>query len=261
VKLGTTKLSTTQTSPDVNLDDPSAQVRDLFNSRAGSWSNHYKRGGKMNWRLDQFCTVVREAAPSPALVLDFGCGTGQLANHLCDHQYQVTACDMADRMIARAQENFGSSDVNWVGLSADWRRLPFASQTFDAVVASCVLEYVVDLNMVFGELARVLRDGGVFVFNVPNPESGRRKRERWVSRLTGPRWIRRMACIIPRMMRFLTYLELSKNRLSLRRWEAIGADHGFYRVPHVSNRTIKRALFLFVLQKRRVPEQAFGASA
>jgi ubiquinone/menaquinone biosynthesis C-methylase UbiE len=213
----------------------------------------------MNWRLDQFCTVVNEVASPPARVLDFGCGTGQLAKHLRDRNYHVTACDMADQMIAKARQNFGDSDIDWVSLPADWQRLPFASRTFDVVVASSVMEYVGDLDIAFSELSRVLRDGGVLIFNVPNPEHGRRKREQWLSRIMGPRLIRRTACAIPRILRFLTYLELSKNRLSLGEWEAMGSVHQFHRLPEVSHRTIKRALFLFVLRRRILephPERA-----
>ena len=67
------------------------------------------------------------------------------------------------------------------------------------MVASCVLEYVVDLDLVFSELSRVLRDGGVLIFNVSNPVNARRKREDWAKRVTERAWVRRAVCTIPRI--------------------------------------------------------------
>lgn len=232
-----------------NSSGLSEKVRNLFNDRAESWSDNYRTRGKLNWRLHQFCNVVVEAASPPARVLDFGCGTGQLAKHLEKRNYQVTACDIADRMIVKARQNFRDSGIVWIRLAANWQRLPLAARTFDAVVASSVLEYVAEPEKVFRELARVLRDGGVLIFNVPNPNHARRKREQWFNRTTTRPWIRQAVCAIPRMLRFLTYLELSRNRFPLWHWETVAGRHGFHWLPQFSDQTVNRALFLFAFKK------------
>lgn len=227
----------------------SEQVRDLFNARAGAWGRNYRPQGKLTWRLHQFCSALGEVASPPAEVLDFGCGTGHLAEHLRTRQYVLTACDMADQMIVTARRNFGDANIKWVGLPADWRRLPFPGQSFDAVVASCVLEYVGDLELVFVEMARVLRSGGVLLFNVPNPKNGRRKREYWANRIARPGWVRRAVCAVPRIQRYLNYIGLSKNRLALEEWEAEASRYGFQRLQHPRQQNVNHPLFLFVFRK------------
>ena len=53
-------------------------------------------------------------------------------------------------------------------LQPGWQTLPFASASFDAVVAASVLEYVGSPAAVLGECARVLRPGGVMLCTVPD---------------------------------------------------------------------------------------------
>jgi SAM-dependent methyltransferase len=45
--------------------------------------------------------------------------------------------------------------------------LPLARESFDAVIASDVLEHIADDRSAVAEVARVLRPGGVFLFTVP----------------------------------------------------------------------------------------------
>jgi 2-polyprenyl-6-hydroxyphenyl methylase/3-demethylubiquinone-9 3-methyltransferase len=46
--------------------------------------------------------------------------------------------------------------------------LPYGDAAFDAVVCVDVLEHVADLDKVLGQVARVLRPGGVFLFDTIN---------------------------------------------------------------------------------------------
>jgi SAM-dependent methyltransferase len=53
------------------------------------------------------------------------------------------------------------------GVAADLTRLPFADASFDRVIASEVLEHVVDDETAIAEVARVLRPGGLAALSVP----------------------------------------------------------------------------------------------
>jgi ubiquinone/menaquinone biosynthesis C-methylase UbiE len=246
--LKTSLRLTTGLSIRPRYDGLSEQVRDLFNDRAEAWGRNYKPQGKLTWRLHQFRSVLHRFASPPAEVLDFGCGTGDLARHLWERRYVLTGCDVADQMIKTARRVFGNTDISWKTLPVDWRELPFVDRSFDAVVASCVLEYVGDLELVFSELSRVLRDGGVLIFNVPNPKNGRRRREDWAKRITRRAWVRSAVCTIPRVQRYLTYLGLSQNRFPLGEWERGANRHGFRRM-YAGRRSTNRPLFLFAFQK------------
>jgi SAM-dependent methyltransferase len=52
-------------------------------------------------------------------------------------------------------------------VAGDVTALPFPDRRFDLVGAFDIVEHVADDAVVFRELSRVLRDGGIFVFSVP----------------------------------------------------------------------------------------------
>jgi ubiquinone/menaquinone biosynthesis C-methylase UbiE len=225
------------------------RVRNLFNERADACGRKYRARGRWTWRLGEFSDALDEFVPAPAKVLDFGCGTGHLAQHLHQQRYAVSACDLADEMIAKARREFGNTHIKWMCLPTHWRRLPLADGAFDAVVASSVLEYVEDVELVLSELARVLRPGGVLICNVPNAGNGRRKGESWAMRLMRRKWTRQTLCTIPRVRRYLRYLELSKNRFPLSEWESGARRQGFDRLHRTSFFPTSRPLFMFSWQK------------
>lgn len=226
----------------------SERVRVLFNSRAEAWSRKYGPEGKLVWRLAEFAEPLGQLVRPPASVLDFGCGTGDLAMHLWIHGYRVTGCDIAELMLTAARRNFGDAMVDWVTLNAGCKHLPFPDERFDAVVASSVLEYVADVEQVLAELSRVLREGGVLLFNIPDPANRRRRREQWLEQATRPAWVRGTVGIIPRVRRLRRYLELSKNRFLLSEWQWRAALAGLHSVD-VRGKTESRPLALLAFRK------------
>jgi SAM-dependent methyltransferase len=54
-----------------------------------------------------------------------------------------------------------------IAVPAEIGALPFSDREFDLVCAFDVIEHVEDDRLVFGEVSRVLKDGGVLMFSVP----------------------------------------------------------------------------------------------
>ena len=101
-------------------------------------------------------------------VLDLGCAGGFMAETLADRGARVVGIDPAAQAIAaaRAHAHASGHDISYdVGVG---EALPYAEADFDAVVCVDVLEHVDDLEKVLAEVARVLRPGGVFLFDTIN---------------------------------------------------------------------------------------------
>ena len=101
-------------------------------------------------------------------VLDLGCAGGFMAEALAQRGAEVTGIDPAEAAItaARAHARKGGLRIGYdVGMG---EALPYGDAAFDAVVCVDVLEHVADLTMVLAQVARVLRPGGLFLFDTIN---------------------------------------------------------------------------------------------
>jgi 2-polyprenyl-6-hydroxyphenyl methylase/3-demethylubiquinone-9 3-methyltransferase len=202
-------------------------VRTLFNDKAGSWQRKYGQNGKLSSRLERFMARLSELSPPPARILDFGCGTGEMAAAIVGMGYEVAACDIAERMIEVARSAHSGSGVEWVCLNPEWKVLPFADSSFDGIVASSVFEYLVDVRRVAAELSRVLRPGGILLLTVPNPFSYVRKLEGLLQWAIKSRWLPSPLRRVHRIDSYVTYLHLSHNRFDGSQWQSVLAAAHF----------------------------------
>ncbi len=203
------------------------EVQTLFNQKARCWPEKYQAGGKLGFRLEQFVMRLSELLPPPGNILDLGCGTGDISMAIGRRGYNVTACDIAETMLETARRNWTGEPVQWVSLKPDWDVLPFKNDTFDAVVAASVFEYLGDVAGVARELARVMRDDGVLIFSVPNPCNGVRKFEAWLAEGRLRFILKLLSGRVPRRRTYLTYLDLSQNRFGPDGWKSVLASAGF----------------------------------
>jgi ubiquinone/menaquinone biosynthesis C-methylase UbiE len=94
-------------------------------------------------------------------ILDAGCGNGRYSKFLlreADPDAVLTAFDLSPQMLKRAQARLPSVRVTHA--LADLTRLPYANETFDAIVCGWVLEHLPDPRPGLTELARILKPGG-----------------------------------------------------------------------------------------------------
>jgi methionine biosynthesis protein MetW len=99
-------------------------------------------------------------------VLDLGCGDGVLGERLqADHGCTVTGVDVSAYAVDLAKRR----GLKATRADIDTDPLPFEDGSFDAIVASCVLEHIGRPEHVVKEAWRVLREGGIFYVSLPNP--------------------------------------------------------------------------------------------
>jgi ubiquinone/menaquinone biosynthesis C-methylase UbiE len=232
-------------NPDAGL---SQSVRELFDDKAAAWSRGYADGGALHKRVGLFADAVAAVVPAPARALDFGCGTGHIANALAGRGYEVDACDMSEAMLAEGRRLFGERVVFSL-LPPDWTALPFGTGAFDVALASSVLEYVPDPDRVLGELGRVVRADGVLTLTVPDM----RHPKRWLEQVlaTSLAFLPGLLPLVgrvPRLALYTRFLQTSRNRFSEREWIARFARAGWS--VHSATAASSPMLRLFTLRRR-----------
>ncbi len=105
--------------------------------------------------------ITRELShlANESLVLDYGCGTGNITRHIASLGYQCIGLDIAFELLAL------NKDGNEL-LCYDGKCIPLDDNSFDAVVCYVVLNYLLERNYfesMLSEIYRVLKPGGKFI--------------------------------------------------------------------------------------------------
>jgi 2-polyprenyl-6-hydroxyphenyl methylase/3-demethylubiquinone-9 3-methyltransferase len=106
--------------------------------------------------------------PTALRVLDVGCGGGLLAEEFARLGCAVSGVDPSEESLRAARRHAADQ-----GLAIRYQRgqgesLPVAADSFDVVYCCDVLEHVDDLRQVVAETARVLKPGGVYLYDTIN---------------------------------------------------------------------------------------------
>ena len=108
----------------------------------------------------------RVAALQPARVLETAAGTGVVTRALAralPAQAEIVATDLNQPMLDRAASVGTQRPVRWQ--QADAMQLPFDAASFDVVVCQFGVMFFPDRAHAFREARRVLRPGGMFLFD------------------------------------------------------------------------------------------------
>jgi len=115
---------------------------------------------------------LMSASPS---VLDIGCATGSLLDFLKGRGWRVTGVDISPS--ASYARNVRKLDVKNIPLEEN----NFPSASFDAVLASHLIEHLNDPSSFLAETSRILKNGGYIFITTPNING-------FQARLLGSRW-------------------------------------------------------------------------
>ncbi|MDQ3024911.1 MAG: class I SAM-dependent methyltransferase [Pseudomonadota bacterium] len=100
-------------------------------------------------------------------VLEIACGTGLVTRRLrarLDPSVRLVATDLSPAMLAYARAAVGEDGIQWG--EADASQLPFADESFAAVVCALGFMFVPDKALAFAQARRVLKPGGSLLFSV-----------------------------------------------------------------------------------------------
>jgi ubiquinone/menaquinone biosynthesis C-methylase UbiE len=97
------------------------------------------------------------------MIADLGCGTGILSKVLTECGHIVYGFDVSDKLLKVAAKKSGK---NFSSLVSDISNLPIMSNSFDGAISFTVLDQIEDLEKVMDEVVRVLKPGGLFLFDI-----------------------------------------------------------------------------------------------
>ena len=105
--------------------------------------------------------VLLEQEPGAGTLIDLGCGIGALANALDGCMDEYVGCDVVRYKDFPTGLRFVQADLN---------HAPFPLETGSADVVACVetIEHLENPRLVFRELVRIARPGGLVLVTTPN---------------------------------------------------------------------------------------------
>ena len=102
-------------------------------------------------------------------VLDIACGSGNMSFELATKFQRVYGIDISKGMLnsAKLKMETAKAKNSQIGfIYGDGEYLPFKGESFDAVTCILAIEHFPDTERAISEMKRVLKDGGVLVFNL-----------------------------------------------------------------------------------------------
>ena len=117
-------------------------------------------------RMRHFSKV---AAPwTGKVVLDLGCGGGFMSEALAREGADVIGVDPSGPAVEAAREHARESNLRIDYRVGTGERIPLPDESVDCVVCVDVLEHVDSVDDVLSEITRVLKPGGLFLFDTIN---------------------------------------------------------------------------------------------
>ena len=143
-------LKTDQYRDSSNLD-ARVEIHRRFSTNSYGW---------MNWVFDHIL-----ALPVNAKILELGCGPAYLWKENLSRipsAWDITLSDLSSGMLDSAWRNLVVTGRAYNFKEIDAQSIPFADETFDAVIANHMLYHVPDKAKALAEIKRVLKTGGRF---------------------------------------------------------------------------------------------------
>jgi len=129
---------------------------------------------------DGLFSRIQPMSVEASVVVDLGSATGS-AGRLLEKRFRgarVVAIDLSRKMLDKVRRK-----RTWLSkvaaVQSDARALPFADASVDVVFANMLLPWIDDPAAAFAEIARVLRQDGLFAFATLGPDSLLELRDAW----------------------------------------------------------------------------------
>ena len=107
----------------------------------------------------------------PKTIIELACGTGSIFDYLQSDKWTLFGGDQSHSMIIVGNEK--KLEQSWKFFCADFRNAPIKKEIFDvALILYDSVNYIIedsDIIRMFDEISRLLKNGGMFIFDVVTP--------------------------------------------------------------------------------------------
>ncbi|MEO6722070.1 MAG: methyltransferase domain-containing protein [Ferruginibacter sp.] len=184
------------------------QIAEAFNEK-------YSKSQDFIERFSVWKSVLDKHIPGSGTTLDLGCGSGIFSYELSRLSKSVIGIDGSSEMLSIAKKGAERNSIKNIdfiqGLIPDFIENNKDLPLFDAIISSSVLEYIPEINSTIKLMHGSLNKNGKMIVSVPNKRSLYRRAEYASFKLFG----------------FPKYLDLVKNRYSVKEFSSLLKSYGF----------------------------------
>jgi geranylgeranyl reductase family protein len=146
-------------TPEEKVEAAYDQVARQYDASDFLWKQIF---AKSAW--NHFEHLAKKLIPAGGIILDAGCGTGESTKAVLRlaKPRRIVAIDISTAMLNVAREKLTDPRVQFK--KTDVRRLPFADNSFDAVVSTWTIETLPNPKAAVGEFLRVIKDDGYVIY-------------------------------------------------------------------------------------------------
>ena len=137
-----------------------------FDAKSSSYDQYSFVQKEVSERMIQRLKFLKS---KPLNILDIGCGTGYLSNLI--NQYlpnsNIVCMDFSYEMASQCK----NKNIKLEPLVADAEYMPFKTSTFDLVISSFTLHWCQQIDKIFSDIFRILKNDGNFMFTTVGPDT------------------------------------------------------------------------------------------
>ena len=132
------------------------------------WADKYDTNSNKTRDLDTKSTIQTLNKLEFSTVIELGCGTGKNTNYLLQKADKVIGLDFSQKMLDKAKDKI--RDERAVFRKADLKKEWDIENDFaDLITCSLVLEHIKNLDFIFNQANKKLKNGGIFFISELHP--------------------------------------------------------------------------------------------
>mgnify|MGYP001189276219 FL=1 len=148
------------------MENTKNKIMYSFNKKASSYDQYSLIQKEVAHRLYDRLSSIKI---KPMSVLDIGCGTGHLSDMLFRlyPDANIICLDISFNMLQESYKKNGNLSC----ILSDAENMPFKNNKFDLIISSFTLHWCDEIEKIFFDTHRFLKDKGLFLFSTVGPNT------------------------------------------------------------------------------------------